>query len=105
MRKLCIPLLAIFLSGCAAGGVYGPLDQVKAAVDSERRAALARAENLRCRWPVHWIGDMVKERGPVWLQGYVASCPELRALILLVIGQVVDKAAETRIAAGSAAKP
>ncbi len=85
IRALIISLSALALSACAAGGVYGKIDAVKTTLSKERRAAIIRAEERRCRWPVNWIGDVARQRGELWLQGYIASCPELRALIMLSI--------------------
>ncbi len=77
--------MALFLAGCTSQ-LNPRLDQLEAIATVERRAALTRLEDRRCKRPLHWVTDLAAARGEEWLLGYMRSCPNLRALVLRLIG-------------------
>lgn len=87
MRRSAPAVLAavLFLAGCT-GQLYPKVDELESMIAAERRVALARLEDRRCKRPLHWVTDLAAERGEVWLLGYLHSCPDVRALVLRLIG-------------------
>ncbi len=87
MSKAILAVLgaAFLLSACSAR-LSPELDALEAMAAAKRQVILARLEDRRCKRPLHWVTDLAAERGEAWLVGYLHSCPELRALILRLIG-------------------
>ena len=88
-RPIALALALLVLGGCAQlQTAFGAFRGGVSVVKEVRYKAANAAEAVRCRRTLDLVMRMADERGPEWLDAYVASCRNMQTLIRRIAGSV-----------------
>ena len=90
LHAYALVLGALLLGGCALVPQFGAAKEaakqgIVLVKQAHFKAAMAN-EDLRCQRPTELILKMADKRGDEWFSAYVASCPNIRALLSRMVG-------------------